>query len=338
VPHINLRGSSVAVARESNVTRLELNRPDLIRKKYRALLAHDLSGRSEVAFVRAARLTLERDGHLTILHVVNSDLPAPVIEARRARARSYLENEIGRWLGHCNLSYRIDIGVGDPAGAIAARAQAHDVDLVVAGRHGRRSFAGAFIAGTVEQLLRRLRRPALIVGNSNQSPYRRVLIPIDFTEAAAARTQFAASFLPKASLHLLHTYKKPIQDYVAPFILPFSREQKDKSSCPMGQEPRQVLSRWIETLELGERRPLVTIENGDAPARVSEELARQKTDLLVIGSHARSGTEHTPLVLAAETILRSSPCDVLILPAHGLDVAAQSATRWWRPSESAQRA
>ena len=109
-------------------------------------LAHDLSGPSEIALVRAARLTLEREGHLTILHVVNSELPAPVIEARRAQAKSCLETEVRRWLGRRKLPYRIDIGIGDPAGAIAARAQAHDVDLVVTGRHQRRAVADRFTA------------------------------------------------------------------------------------------------------------------------------------------------------------------------------------------------
>jgi nucleotide-binding universal stress UspA family protein len=333
-PNIYSRGSSVAEAREGNVTRLDFTRPGFTRKKCRVLLAHDLSGQSEIAFVRAARLTLEREGHLTILHVINSELPAPVIEAQRAHAKSYLETEVRRWLARRKLSYRIDIGVGDPAGAIAARAQAHDVNLVVTGRHRRRPFADTFIAATVERLLRQIQRPILVVSNSNQSPYRRVLIPIDFTDASAARIQFAASFLPQASLHLLHTYKRPFQDYVAPVSLTFSREERGKFSGLIGQQRKQALSRLIETLELGEHRPLVTTENGDALARVKEELARQKTDLLVVGPHARPGMEHAPIGRAAEAILRSSPCDILVLSIHGPGVA-RTAARWRVPSESA---
>ena len=130
-PNIYSRGSSVADAREGNVTSLELARPGFTRKMYRVLLAHDLTGRSEIAFVRAARLTIEREGHLTVLHVINSELPAPVIEARRMHAKSYLETEVRRWLALYKLSYRVDIGIGDTACAIAARAQAHDVNLVV---------------------------------------------------------------------------------------------------------------------------------------------------------------------------------------------------------------
>jgi universal stress protein E len=337
-PNIYSRSSSVADPREGNVTRLEFARPGFTRKKYRVLLAHDLTGRSEIAFVRAARFTLEREGHLTILHVINSELPAPVIEASRAYAKSYLETEVRRWLARYKLSYRIDIGVGDPAGAIAARAQAHDVNLVVTGRHRRRSLADTFIATTVERLLRQIQRPILVVGNSNQSPYRQVLIPIDFTDASAARIQFAAAFLAQSSLHILHTYKRPFQDSVAPLSLTFSREERGKFSSPIGQQRKQALSRLIETLELGERRPLVTIENGDVLALVKEELARQKTDLLVLGTHTRSRMEHVPFGSGVEAILRSSPCDILVLPVHGQGVAARTAAGWRGPSEAARRA
>jgi universal stress protein E len=335
---IHSRNSSVADAREGNVTSLELARPGFTRKKYRVLLAHDLTGRSEIALVRAARLTIEREGHITVLHVINSELPAPIIEAQRMHAKSYLETEVRRWLARYKLSYRIDIGIGDTAGAIAARAQAHDVDLVVTGRRRRRSFADTFIAGTVERLLRQVQRPILVVGNSNQSPYRRVLIPIDVTDASAARIQFAAAFLPQASLHLLHTYKRPFQDYVASLSLTFSREEESKFSGPTRQQRKRALSRLIETLELGERRPLVTIENGDALALVKEEIARQKTDLLVIGTHARSGMGQAPIGNAAEAILRSSACDTLVLPVHWQGVAPRTAAGPWGPSESARRA
>ena len=48
---------------------------------------------------------------------------------------------------------------------------------------------------------------------------------------------------------------------------------------------------------------------------VRKELARQKTDLLVLGTPAPSGVAYALFGGADEAILRSSPCDVLILPA-----------------------
>ena len=273
---------------------------------YEVLLAHDLTGRSEIALVRAARLTLEREGHLTIFHVVDSDLPAPIIEAQRADAERYLENEVRRWLGRDKPRYRIDIGVGDPSDAIAAHAQAHTVNLIVTGRHRRRAIADMFIGTTVERLLRQIQRPILVVSDSNQSPYRKVLMPVDFSDASTAAIRFAAAFIPEADVHLLHAYKGPFQDYVAVLSLAFSREERAKFAGPIGQQAKQAMSQLIERLGLGERRPKVTIENGDAVTLIEEELAKRKTDLLVMGTHARSGIAHALIGSVAEAVLRSS--------------------------------
>jgi nucleotide-binding universal stress UspA family protein len=352
VPKVHSRNLSAADAPAGNVTSLEIARQEFARNKYRVLLAHDLTGPSEIALVRAARLTLEREGRLTILHVVDSELPAPVIEARRARAKSCLETEVCRWLGSRKLSYRIAIGVGEPAGAIAARAQAHDVDLVVTGRNQRRAVANR--STTVGHLLRQAQRPVLVVGNPNQSPYQRVLIPIDFTDASAARIRFAAAFLPQARLHLLHAYKRRFQDYIAAPSLTFGPEEErgkvsgpERDDCslshhtalsfclardlfrkpaptlqdraPVERQRKQALSWLIEASGLGERRPVVTIEGGDALALVKQELARQKTDLLVLGAHARSATEHTSISSAGGgTVGWRSPCDVLFLSLYDL--------------------
>jgi nucleotide-binding universal stress UspA family protein len=317
VPSVRSRDPSATDAPANNVASLELARQEFARKKYRVLLAHDLSGQSEIALVRAARLALERDGDLTILHVVDSELPTPGIEARRAWAKSCLESEVRRWLGRRKLPYHIDIGVGDPAGAIAARAQAHNVDLVVTGRHQRRAVANG-CTGTVGRLLRQVQRPILVVGNSNQSPYRQVLIPVDFTDAAAAMIRSAAAFLPHARLHLLHASKKRLQDYVAAPSLPSGPyQERGKVSGLVEQSRKQALSWFIETLRLGERRPMATIGSGDALALVKQELALQKTDLLVLGTHARSGTGHASIGGAAEATLGSSRCDILFLSLHG---------------------
>jgi nucleotide-binding universal stress UspA family protein len=288
---------------------------------YRVLLAHDLTGPAEIALVRAARLTLEREGHLTILHVVDSDRLAHVIEAQRTHAKGHLTAELRRWLGCRKRSYRIDIGVGDAAGAIAARARALDVDLVVTARHHRRASAQVFTRSTLGRLLRRIERPILVVGNSNQSPYRRVLMPVAFTNTAAARIRFAAAFLPDARLHLLHACKSRFQDFIAPLSSALRKEERLRSSGLIGQRPEQAVSRLIETLGLAERRPLVTVEPGDPMVLVKRQLAQQKTDLLVLGAPVRSGMEHMRIDRAAESVLGSSSCDVLFLPPsldHGL--------------------
>jgi nucleotide-binding universal stress UspA family protein len=77
------------------------------------------------------------------------------------------------------------------------------------------------------------------------------------------------------------------------------------------------MSRMIDTLALSARRPIVTVKNGDALALIEEELAWHKTDLVAMGTHARAGIAHLLIGSIAEAVLRSSSCDVLVVPVHG---------------------
>jgi nucleotide-binding universal stress UspA family protein len=313
VPGIDPRRSRMVDACADHAPVVEFTHPDIARATYRVLVAHDLTGASEIALVRAARLALERAGHLTILHVVDSRLPAPAIAARQAHARNRLESEARRWIASGKLPFRIDVGIGEPASAIAARAQAQDIDLIVTGRHGRRAFGNPPAPATVGRLLRHALRPVLVVSSTDQSPYRRVLVPFDLTSAAVAGIRFAAAFLPQASLHLLHADKRCLRDIVA--SLPFSREKEGGMLSGAGSPPSVgTLSSFIGSLGLDRRRPLVTIENGNPLAAVQAELSRQKTDLLVWGAHDRSGMKPGLINVAARSLPKAAPLDTLFLP------------------------
>ncbi len=294
VPSIHPRAGRVIPFPAGTATCLDFAERAVDRTAFRVLLAHDLTGQSEIALVRAARLVFERDGHLTIVHVVDSAFPASVIEARRKQARHQIEVQVRRWLGRRAVPPRIEIGVGDPADAIAARVQARNFHLVVTGRHQRHAIAAMFGTSTVGRLLKRIKRPLLAVGNPNQSPYRRVLVPIDCTEASAARVTFVAALLPGAGFHLLHAETGCVSD------------------CVASMDGRSLAS-FVSTLELGGRRAIVSRQSGDALTLVRKELARQKTDLLVLGAHARFGIGRTVLGDVAETNLLSSGYDTLLL-------------------------
>ena len=262
--------------------------------------------------MRAIRLTLEREGHLTILHVVSSGLAADVSEAKRANAKRHIESEVRRWAGR-SLSYSIDVGIGNVPDAIAARAKAHNIDLIVTGRHRRSALADAFTPSTIARLLQRSQRPVLVVSSSNQCAYQRVLMPVDFTKGSAARVQFAATFLPHARLHLLLAHRRRLPNYLASVSLMFSRAEKASQSSELAG---QQFNRLTERLGL-DRRPIITFADGEPLALVKEELARQKTDLVVLGIYVRSRS-----LLAGRAVetaaLRASSCDILFPSRHGL--------------------
>ena len=178
-----------------------------------------------------------------------------------------------RRLGRDKPRYRIDIGVGDPADAIAAHAQVHGVSLVVAGRHRRRAIVDMFI-GTTVGLLRQIQRPILVVSNPSHSPYRRVLMPVVFRTLRRRRYGLRQNTFPRqTSTSFTHT-----RDLSKSTFRPshWCSVGKKEPSLPAPSASRPM-SQLIERLGLGERRPKVTIENGDAVTLIEEELASSST-------------------------------------------------------------
>ena len=73
----------------------------------------------------------------------------------------------------------------------------------------------------------------------------------------------------------------------------------------------------------GEGAPGVTIETvvreGNTASEILEEAAGMKADLLVIGTHGRSGVDRLLLGSVTEKVLRKASCPVLTVPAQGRD-------------------
>jgi nucleotide-binding universal stress UspA family protein len=66
------------------------------------------------------------------------------------------------------------------------------------------------------------------------------------------------------------------------------------------------------------------------PARLIAEVAKARaTDLIVMGTHGRSGFAHMVLGSVAERVVRIAPCPVLTVrdSLHTADVVAEAATR-----------
>jgi nucleotide-binding universal stress UspA family protein len=281
---------------------------------HKVLVAHDLSPRSAIALADAARLVSAREGDLTILHVIDDALPPKVIEVYRTHAESHLASAVRQLPVQPLPPHRIEIILGDPAEIISAEAEARAVDLVVVGRHRRRPIIDMFTGTTVERLMRQARRPILVVCKESQSPYRRILVPVDFSSASTAAIRTAAALFPKAIVHLLHAYKGPFQDYIAALTLTFSRAERAKFAGSMGEQAEQAMSQLVGGLGLAPDRTIVTVKNGDAAALIQEELDRQEADLLAVGTHARSGIARALIGSVAESALASSSCNVLVVP------------------------
>jgi nucleotide-binding universal stress UspA family protein len=129
----------------------------------------------------------------------------------------------------------------------------------------------------------------------------RILVPTDFSspsEAALAYGQkMAAEF--DAALHLLHIAENP-------FLRAASGDRRSRE---------EAAARWLQDrlTEADRRRGAVTIvEQSDEPASEILRYAKSNNiDLIVMGTHGRTGLARAALGSVAETVVRAASCPVL---------------------------
>ena len=277
------------------------------------LVATDLTARSDRAIERAFSLARETGAELTILHAVDDELPASVADQIKAEAEASIERLCQGPVGQGLRAVHRRVGFGRGFELVLRHAEEVTADLLVLGVHRNESRRGLFVGTTVERIIRHGETPVLVVRDRVDGPYRQVLVAVDFSPCSRRAAEFALSELPTAEVVLVHAYDVPFKGFIT------------------GRSAREEVSKrhqeQFDAMVEGEMKPLVDSlpENGNRIERVMREgtvrevimnqVKQRKPELLVIGTHGRTGVAHALLGSVAEDLLNAPPCDVLAVKA-----------------------
>jgi universal stress protein A len=146
---------------------------------------------------------------------------------------------------------------------------------------------------------------------SNVTLFQRILCPVDFSDASQVAVEEALSLarLKGGAVKLLHVCEIPVPssplEVVAPGVIERGRE-----------ELRRELALWRERAAAATQGVTVTAElRLGSPAAEILRAAGEGCDLIVMGTHGRTGLMHLLLGSVAEKVLRKAPCSVLTVRA-----------------------
>lgn len=140
-----------------------------------------------------------------------------------------------------------------------------------------------------------------------------ILVATDFSldSDAALAYGLALAKTVRASVHLLHVVESPLAAGVWSSTI-YSAEIAGLQINLMRDAERH-LRRGLRTLD----RPGVTITSEVRTGRAAPgivDVAREKhVDLIVVGSHGRTGLSHVMMGSVAEQVVRTAPCPVLVV-------------------------
>ena len=189
-------------------------------------------------------------------------------------------------------------------------------DLVVMGTHGRTGLDRVVMGSVTEKIVRHAPCPVLAVpARGKVSAFHHLLCPVDFSEssrdAVALAAQLAAPGGP--GITLLHVIEVPVRYSGEPRVEGFV-DALDKQAA-------RLLETWAADLRTRVSVP-VTIRwrIGSAGAQTLAVLDSDSTfDLVVMGSHGRTGLRRALLGSVAEKVVRHAARPVLIARKRSVD-------------------
>jgi nucleotide-binding universal stress UspA family protein len=198
---------------------------------------------------------------------------------------------------------------GDAADEILRAADEVDADLIVVDTHGRSGVDRLVCGSVAESVLRRSSRPVLMVRNPvvplRDATIRLILHPTDFSASSwpALGVARALARANGAGLVLQHVASAEIVaggGFYAPADLGPAREalaRLKEESAKAGLEGA-VQTRFSQ---------------GDPVTEILLAAEELGCDLIVMGSHGRTGLRRLMMGSVAESVIRSAPCVTLVV-------------------------
>lgn len=275
----------------------------------RLLMATDLSARSDRALGRAVRLAREHGARLTVVHVVDEGLPPPLAEAQTASAGKIIREHVEALAEGDAPRVSIKVVTGRPHAAILDMAENIDAELVILGLHRADTLKDMFRGTTAERVLRAKGGPVLLVKERAEAPYGRIMVGVDFSDGARRAVEVAVEFASDAAFHLVHAYDVPFKGFL--HGTETRREVGKERETQFRHMVERDMAAFLSGLEKKAPRLERVLEEGVVREVITRNVRVLKTDLLVIGTHGRTGLAHALLGSVAEDLLRDPPCDVL---------------------------
>lgn len=287
----------------------------------RILATTDLSAPARHAAERAALVSQETAAQLDLLHVANlaplerlrqlmgsngAELETRVLDA----ARSKLVDLAGLIHQRFGVVANPRVVAGALLAELAREADALAAGLLVCGAKGE-SVIRHFVLGTTAlRVLSTTRCPVLVVKQPPHEPYRRLLVPVDFSPSSLRAIRHARSIAPGAELVLLHIFDVPFEGKLR--YASVDDEVIHHYRIVAKQEATQKLQALRDQAGLPVVGTSLLVLHGDPTFRIIEQEQECDCDLIVVGKHGESVLEELLLGSVTKHVLAESQGDVLV--------------------------
>ncbi|WP_276256113.1 universal stress protein [Halomontanus rarus] len=285
----------------------------------RILVPTDGGGPATAALEYGAKLAARLESTVHVLHVTEAPLEEDETDALdgagdRKRTGEAIPDRAGEWVRAEGVAVVDAVRSGDPLEEIPDYAREEGIDAIVMGTHGRTGI-GRFVLGSVtEHVVRTAAIPVLVVRGDDDVrttlPSETVVVPIDDSEHAEAALEEGIEVAMQfdATLHVLSVVD------VSPIGL---EPQVDLQVNRLEEGAQRVIDDAAERATArGVDDVVSSMSFGSIHRGITSYAVDNDADLLVMGTHGRSGLDRYLLGSVTERVLRTAPAPVLTVRAR----------------------
>lgn len=289
----------------------------------RVLCPVDFSEFSQRALDHASAIAHWYGARLMILHVfVNrpgADLPStPMTDGERQR----LTADLRRLAAHIPMDVSVEVRITESSDIhreILLQAEMVSADLVVLGTHGRSGFERFVLGSVAERVVRKAPCPTMVVPGRAadalpEEPvrFRRIVCPVDFSDASARAVRYAVSLAEeaRAQLILLHVLDVPAEMLAQPVSAGFELDRIRATATAEAGKQLQAL--------VPDPQPNCTLKTVVREGPVYREILavaqEKRADLIVMSVVGRGAIDLMVFGSNTARVMRAAGCPVLVVP------------------------
>jgi nucleotide-binding universal stress UspA family protein len=290
-----------------------------MRRLKRIIVGHDLAAGGEIALRSAVVLANRFGAALRLVHVVepldayqriSHPLTSPytleeIAQKTGARLQALaVSPELAR------LQVEYEVRRGKPFVELIIAGRAWLADLIVVG--GASRMEEPFLGSTSERILRKALVPVMVAKKPLSSEAKTFLVPTDFSACARKAAEEALILSKSFSGRVVFFH---VLDFSPAYTIAYAHDLG--VSVPLSPpSPEEIEPEWkafLSGLPLENADWEKLTEEGQAATAIVRQAAHMQADMIVIGTHGRSGLPHMLLGSVAEKVVRTASCSVLTI-------------------------
>jgi len=202
---------------------------------------------------------------------------------------------------------------GKPFMEIIQIAEEKKVDLLAVGTKGKAGVDRVILGSVAERIARKAGCPVMVVRGKKYVGFKRIIVPVDLSDCSRIALEYAVATAKahKSKLTILHVYE---ESFVEPYVnAANSEEEAGEIIKEIEQVNETKYDEFLKTVDLSGVEYEKLLKKG-IPAFDIVEIAReQQANLIVMGTHGRSGIRHILIGSTAEEVVRTVHCDIIIV-------------------------